>query len=230
MSGRIIEKEQATAFDRWVSPPVDRSAAEAARAAPTGAAHLLTAKQLEALQQQVHDEAYARGHAEGLAAGRADAEAHARRLAALVAQLERPFDDLDKAVEQELAELVETLAVQLLRRELGMDAATLAALAHEAIAALPSATRAVTVKLHPDDARLVAAHLDGHERSALRVEPDVRLAPGDLVVAAERSEVDGRIDTRVRTLLEAAAARPRRPAEAAAEPASAACDGAAAPA
>ena len=204
MSLRIIEKEHAGAVDRWESPPVDRSAAEAARGAPGSAAHLLTAKQLEALQQQVHDEAYARGFAQGLAEGRAEAEARAKRLAALIDKLARPFDDLDRAVEQELAALVETIAVQLLRRELSTDGATLVATAREAIAGLPTATSEITVKLHPDDARLVAEHVDGDDARHFRIEADVRLARGDVVVAAERSEVDGRIETRVRALLAAA--------------------------
>jgi len=208
---RIIEKERAGAVDRWESPPVDRSAAEAARGAPGGTAHLLTAKQLEALQQQVHDEAYARGFAQGLAEGRAEAEARAARLAALIDKLARPFDDLDRAVEQELAAVAETIAVQLLRRELATDAATLVATARDAIAGLPSATSEVTLKLHPDDARLVAEHVGGDDARHFRIEPDARLDRGDVVVAAERSEVDGRIETRVRALL-AAADEARSPA------------------
>ena len=204
MSARIIEKEHAGAVDRWESPSVDRSAADAARGAPGGAAHLLTAKQLETLQQQVHDEAHARGFAQGLAEGRAEAEAHAKRLAALIEKLAKPFDDLDRAVEQELAGLVETIAVQLLRRELSTSAETLAAAAREAINSLPSATRDLVVKLHPDDARLVAEHLAADEPPRFAIEPDARLARGDLVVSAERSEVDGRVETRVRALLDAA--------------------------
>jgi len=204
MSARIIEKEHAGAVDRWESPPVDRSAADEARGAPGGTAHLLTAKQLEALQQQVHDEAYARGFAQGLAEGRAEADARANRLAALIDKLAKPFDDLDRAVEQELAALVEKIAVELLRRELSTSADALAAAAREAINSLPSATRDVVVKLHPDDARLVAEHVAAGAAARFAIEPDARLARGDLVVTAERSEVDGRVETRVRALLDAA--------------------------
>lgn len=204
MSARIIEKERVGAVDRWESPSVDRSAADAARAAPGGTAHLLTAKQLEALQQQVHDEAYARGFAQGLAEGRAEAEARARSLAALTEKLARPFEDLDRAVEQELTGLVETIAIELLRRELSTDAKTLAAAVREGIAALPSATSDLTVKLHPDDARIFTEHLAADDAPRFRIEPDARLRRGDLVVASERSEVDGRVETRVRALLGAA--------------------------
>jgi len=204
MSVRIIEKERAGAVDRWESPPVDRSAADAARGAPGSAAHLLTVKQLEALEQQVRDEAYARGFAQGLEEGRAEAEACARRLAALLGRLARPFEDLDRAVEQELAMLAETIAVQLLRRELSADSAALVAAAREAIGGLPSASRDLVVKLHPDDARLAAEHLAGDDLQRFRIEPDARLDRGDVVVTAERSEVDGRVETRVRALLDAA--------------------------
>src|SRR5690606_2896939 len=204
MSVRIIEKEQAGAVDRWESPPVDRSAADAARGAPDGAAHLLTVKQLEALQQQVRDEAHARGFAQGLEEGRAEAEACARRLAALIDRLARPFEELDRAVEQELAALAETVAVQLLRRELSADGEALVAAVREAIDGLPSASRDLVVKPPPDDARLAAEHLRDDDMQRFRVEPDARLDRGDVVVTAEQSEVDGRVETRVRALLAAA--------------------------
>src|SRR5690606_12441738 len=113
-------------IERWQSPPVDRTSADAARGAPASAAHLLTAKQLEALQQQVHDEAYARGFAQGAADGRAEAEARAGRLSAMIERLARPFDELDQQVERELVALASALAVQLVRRELTLDPAALA--------------------------------------------------------------------------------------------------------
>jgi flagellar biosynthesis/type III secretory pathway protein FliH len=72
MRSRIIGKEQAGEIDRWDVPSVDASAADALRGAHKGSAHLLTAGQLDALQQQVHDEAFKRGFDEGLAAGKAE--------------------------------------------------------------------------------------------------------------------------------------------------------------
>lgn len=207
MTVRIIAKEHGGEVERWQSPPVDRTSADAARGAPAGAAHLLTAKQLEALQQQVHDEAHARGLAQGIADGRAEAEARAAQLSALIERLAQPFEELDEAVERELVSLAAALAVQLVRRELTIDPSALAATAREALALLPSAARDVVVRVHADDARLIGQHLPAERAPAYRIEPDPSLARGDVVIEAESSRVDGRIDARIAALLAAAAER-----------------------
>src|SRR5215813_1684608 len=86
MRSRIIEKEQAGTPDRFDFPSVDASAADALRGAQKGSAHLLTAGQLDALQRQVHDEAFQRGFNEGLAAGKAELAHDASLLHAAIAE------------------------------------------------------------------------------------------------------------------------------------------------
>lgn len=204
MRTRIIDREAATEVDRWSYPSVDDSAAAALEGARSGAAHLLTARQLDELQREAHREAYERGFAEGLEAGRAELASRATRLASLVEGLARPFEDLDVTVTEELAALAVALASHLLRRELAVDSEPLAAAIKDAIAALPSAARDLTLHLNPDDAALLREHQPAEAR--FRVETDASLERGDLRLTASSSEVDGRLETRLGRLVAAALA------------------------
>src|SRR4029079_10684084 len=105
MRSRIIDKEQAGEIDRWDVPSVDASAADALRGAQKVSAHLLTAGQLDALQKQVHDEAFKRGLDEGRARGKAELASRVTRLAALAESFSQPFQNLERSVEEELVNL-----------------------------------------------------------------------------------------------------------------------------
>ena len=154
---RIIDKADAQGAAAWDFPSVDATAAEALRGAGKGGAHLLTAGQLDALQRQVHDEAYKRGFEEGLAAGKNELAARMTRLGALVEAFAQPLQNLDRGVEDELVALAIALATHLVRREIAADPAVLHAAIHDCLAVLASSSREVTLYLHPDDAALVRA-------------------------------------------------------------------------
>ncbi len=126
MRSRIIDKEQAGEIDRWDVPSVDATAADALRGAQKVGAHLLTAGQLDALQKQVHDEAFKRGFDEGLAAGKAELASRVARISALAESFSQPFQNLERSVEEELVNLSVELASHLVRHEIAHDPALLA--------------------------------------------------------------------------------------------------------
>lgn len=205
---RVIDGNAAHSVDRWELPPVDASAAEALRGAQKGSAHLLTAGQLDELQKQVREEAYQRGHAEGLAAGKAEAAARAAKLAALGTALARPLEQLERAVEEELLGLSITLACHLVRREIDHDPAVLGAAVHECLAVLPSSARDVVLHLHPADAALLKSELAAGADARFRIADDRELARGDVRVTSAATQVDGRLETRLKHVLAAAESGP----------------------
>ena len=188
----------------WNAPAVDHSAADVLRGAAGGAAHLLTARQLGDLQQQVQKEAYQQGFEQGFAEGRSEVVARTQRLATLLDAFAQPLQDLDQAVERELAELAVALASRLVRREIAQDREHLLATIRECLAVLPIGTRSVTVYLNPADAELLAASLGRPEERAWRLGSDAALERGDLRVASESSQVDGRLEARLRQIVLAA--------------------------
>ena len=127
---------------RWQVPAIDGG----------GGQGYMTAARLEAIQKDAHDEAWQKGHAEGLAAGEQEIRARVQRLDELLTALARPFDELDDQIEKTLVELAMTVVRQLFRREMSQNPTHVIGVVREAIQLLPVAARNVQVHLHPDDA------------------------------------------------------------------------------
>ncbi len=206
---RIIDKEHAGSADRWDFPAVDASAADALRGANKGGAHLLTAGQLDALQKQVHAEAHQRGFEEGIAAGKAELVVRTRRLEALAEAFAHPFQNLERAVEDELVNLAVELASHLVRREIQRDPALLHGAVADCLGVLAASVRDVTLYLHPDDAALMRGQLQGVSGARFTLAPDATLQRGDLRIASASSLVDGSLAARCTEIIAAARAGAR---------------------
>ena len=207
---KIISSEDAREVDRWNAPSVDASAAEALEGARGTQAHLLTARQLDELQRHVQEEAYQRGFAQGLEEGRAELARRASQIDALIAALAHPFNDLDAAIDEELAAVAVALASHLVRREIERDESLVLAAVRDCLAALPHGSRELTLRLCPADAAVVRESLQPDAARDWRIEDDAALAPGDLRVESRSTQIDGRLETRLRELV--AAAREADPA------------------
>lgn len=205
---RIIDRSSAAEVGRWDSPSVDATAADALRGAAKSSAHLLTAGQLEQLQRQAHQEAYARGLEEGLAAGKQELGTRAAHFTALANALANPLQAADRAVEEEIVALAVALACHLVRREIDHDKAILLDAVHDCLAVLPSSARDVTLYLHSSDAALLKSHLGADGDQRFKIAEDRELARGDLRVTSASSQIDGRLETRLRQLLAAAQSGP----------------------
>ena len=203
---RIIGKADAQNAASWEFPPVDASAADALRGAAKGGAHLLTAGQLDALQRQVHDEAYKRGFEEGLAAGKAELASRVARLAALTESFGQPFQNLESSIEDELVNLSVELASHLVRHEIAHDPKQLHAAINDCLGALGSTVRDVTLHLHPDDAALVRPEIQSGTETRFSLAEDTALQRGDLRITSGSALVDGRLSARCAEIIAAARA------------------------
>jgi len=205
LSKRVLRGGQVEGFDTWEVPDVDASAAESLKGAETGAAHLLTGAQVDALTNKVEAEAFQGGYAEGLAAGQQELNQRLERLDSLFSTLARPYKDLDEQVQQELVSLAVTLARHILRRELKHDPNHVIGALRDCMEILPSQARDVTVHLNAADAALVKEYLQqsGSER-AWAVNEDPTLEPGSLRVTSDSSAIDARLETRLSEIVGAA--------------------------
>ena len=180
---------------RWNVPAIDGSDGQG----------YLTAGKLEELQKAAYDEAYAKGHAEGLAAGADEIRARGERYDELLRALCEPFDKLDESVEKQLLELATMLVRQLFRREIRLDPTHIFGVVREAIQKLPIASRNVQVHLHPDDAALVRESLAPAEgEPAWSIVEDPLTARGGCKVTTENSQIDATADSRLNAVISAA--------------------------
>ncbi len=154
--------------------------------------------ELAALREQSKTQGFAAGHAAGLAAANAEITAQREALATTLNALSRPFDELEHQVEEELLALVQAVAQQLVRRELKSDPGEVVGLVRAALTALPTSSRDVVVRLHPDDAQLVKDLLKPDaNQTPWSIQADPLLERGNCQVNSENSQIDGRLETRL---------------------------------
>lgn len=188
MSEEAAEK----AVQRWDVPAIDGSDGKG----------YLTAGRLQELQKEAYEEAFKKGHAEGLAAGEEEISRRAARYDELLRALSRPFDQLDESIEKQLLELTAALVKQLFRREIKLNPSHVIGVVRDAIQALPAASRNVQVHLHPDDAALVRDTLrpaDGE--LAWSIVEDPLASRGGCRVTTENSQIDASAESRLHEVI-----------------------------
>lgn len=148
---------------------------------------------------EIRQQAYDKGFAEGLAAGRAQAERIAAEMTTLLKAMAMPFHDMDAVLLRELLELTERVVGAVLGREheLGVDLEPILA---EALAALGSASVPVEVVLHPADALLCRGAGMFDSEQFILVE-DNSLDRGGLQLRAGSSFVDASVAARLETAI-----------------------------
>lgn len=210
MSGKVIPKEHLEAFQRWELPSVETPGEPVTADAPDGAEQMRppTAEEIEAIQKQAYDEAFAQGYQEGMERAQAEArtklQVQGKRLEELMAALAHPFEQLDQQVEQELVALVIAMVRQFVRREIKSDPGQIVAVVREAMAALPVAARNIAIHLHPEDAAQVREALTVAEgERPWRVVEDLAQTRGGCRVTTETSHVDASLETRLAAVIAA---------------------------
>jgi flagellar assembly protein FliH len=199
MSATVIPKESAAAFERWELDLFDRPAPPP-RLGPSDAqgVKLPTADEIERIHTDAHRAGYAAGYEEGTARVRVEA----MRLHTLAENLEQALASFDQELAQDVLTLALEIARQLMRQALSVQPELVAAVVKEALHQLyqPHAT----VHLHPEDAALVRQHVGellahaGH-----RIVEENTLSRGGCRVEAGGSQIDATVETRWRRVQEA---------------------------
>lgn len=192
---KVLSGEALDGFKRWQVPDVT---AGEGRDSHVGNNKYLTAVQLERIQKQAYDEAYARGLKEGLAAGQAHIRNQAKVFMDLGNSLLNPIKALDEKIENEIVLLCLSIAKQIIRREITLDSGHIISVIREALSLLPISSQKVRVYLHPDDAvmvRKIMAELN--EDISWSVSDDITLTRGGCKVVTENSQIDATLETRM---------------------------------
>lgn len=178
---------------RWDVPAIDGG----------GGKGYMTAGRLESIQKDAYEEAWQKGHADGLQAGRFAVKERVDRLDQLLVALAKPFDQLDEQIENQLVELAMTTVRQLFRREIRQEPTHIIGVVREAIQVLPMANRSVQVHLHPDDAAIVRENLSPAEGEPAWVIVEDPLTPkGGCQITTENSQIDASAEARLNALIQ----------------------------
>lgn len=196
MSSLATPKEQLTAYQRWELDSFDDPNGVPSGDAPkTGhkAAILLTAAQLERMQQQAHEEGYTAGHREG--SDRAAAEA--LRLRQIVAALTEASQQFDQRVADDLLELGLAISKQVLRHALKLRPELILAVVNEVLGQLPLAHQRARLILNPEDAVLVRLSLGERlKQSGWEIIENAEISRGGCRLEAAECEIDATLERR----------------------------------
>lgn len=197
---------------------------------PDAANVTLTVEQIENMQKQAYDEAFAQGQQEGHDKGFQEGEKkgydqgfeqgkvegskkgyeenlHLLRkqtadFVSLLESLSEPFKELDQAVEKELVDLSIGIASQLIRREIKIDPGQIVAVIREAVNALPIASQKLTLRMHPEDAELVRSSLALDDISPpWNIIEEPLITRGGCKVETETSNIDVTVENKLATIV-----------------------------
>ena len=192
---KLLSREEMSGFKRWQVPDVT---AGEVRDSHAGNNKYLTAVQLEKIQKQAYDEAYARGLKEGMAAGQSHIQEQARLFISLANSLQNPIKEMDENIENEIALLCLTIAKQIIRREITLDSGHIISVIREALSALPISAQKIRISLHPDDGVVVRKVMtELNEDISWCIVDDITLTRGGCKVVTENSQIDATLETRM---------------------------------
>ncbi|MEE9422534.1 MAG: flagellar assembly protein FliH [Gammaproteobacteria bacterium] len=190
---KVICGNQVDAVQPWRAPEVGQGESSQG---------LLTAGQMEALQDQARQEGFDQGLQEGRAAGAQLIKDQVTQLASLFQALQAPFAELDETVEEQLVQLSLIVARQLVRRELKTDPEQVIAVVREAMAALPVTSRELRLILHPDDIEMVRDALSMHEEAQnINIVSDPVQTRGGCRILTESSQIDATVESRINAII-----------------------------
>lgn len=190
-----------TAYERWELPNVSDDALKNVPKLPT-------AEEIEQVETAAYNEGlksgFDEGYKNGLEKGQIEIKERCDDLNKVLNFLQRPLDDLDEKVTEQLFQLAMTVTGQLIRRELHTDPGQIIAVVREAMTSLPIAERKVNIHLHPEDATLVRNALSlnhDNESQPWHIIEDPLLSRGGCKLQAGQSYIDASVETRLNRII-----------------------------
>lgn len=215
MNGKVIPKEQLTAYQRWELGGLDGDQdmpvqvnPETKRQEESTPVVLPTAEELERIHQQAWQEGYRlgreEGHKAGYETGAQDARVYLERLKLLAEAMDADRLRQDEQLAREVLELAIAIAQQVVRTSLKVKPMQMLAMVREAIANLPALTGHTRLVVHPEHAPFVRECLaNEYAHLAWKVVEDPSLEPGGFRVENAHSEMDASMEVRWRDIVTA---------------------------
>lgn len=162
-----------------------------------------TADEIEQWHQQAQEEGYQQGYQQGLQQAEQEKEQSKEQLQQLLDFFEHPLQALNDEVEQQLNQLVVTLAQQLVRREIKAEPGEIIGLIRDSVQLLPASSRRIRISLNPDDAELVrnTLQLDEHEEEqSWKLIEDPMITRGGCEIKSDKSVINATLENRLQAL------------------------------
>jgi flagellar assembly protein FliH len=179
-----------------------------------------TEEEISALFQQAREDGQKQGHSEGLSKGyqegynkgcqegrqqgESEIEAELAHVRRVFGNLDDQLHALDQQVAQNLLSLAIDLAKKMTAQAIAMRPELILPVVQDAVRQLPGIMQPLRLLLHPDDGRIVRQHLSEQLlQDNWEIFEDDQITPGGCRIEACGSEIDASVETRWRRILAA---------------------------
>ena len=193
----VLSSDDDSEVTAWQAPDVELSDAKGSYGG------VVTAGNLEKIQNEAYAEGFEVGKKEGYVAGEGLIKEDIVHLNSIMELLNEPLQDLDEELIKQILDLTTIIAGQVIRRELRADPGQVIAVVRECIKSLPIAARKVTIHLHPDDAMLVrgAFSIEENFDQSWQIHEDPVLTRGGCRIEAENSKIDMTVEQQLNRVI-----------------------------
>ena len=196
-TSKLLESEGIKGYERWELPRVSGATVSSAVA---------TAKELETIQKQAYDEAFALGQKEGYEKKIHELEKQEAALRSVIEMLSEPLKDIDEDIVNQLSKLSMVVAKQVIRRELHTEQGEIVGIVREAMNALPASTRKIILNVHPDDSAIIRTAFslgdnDNSDELRWKLIEDPLLSRGGCKISSENSRIDATVEARLNRVI-----------------------------
>ncbi|HRK55968.1 MAG TPA: FliH/SctL family protein [Burkholderiaceae bacterium] len=163
-----------------------------------------TRRVLSERERQAYEKGVAAGLTQGLAQAAAQRASHTARIDAVLGALRSRFSELESNTAQDLLAMALAIARHVLRHEVHVNREAVLPVLTEALNTLADQQAHPRIHLNPEDHALLAHELDGQSQFArCQFVADASVGRGGCVVETPKGEIDARLGTRWRCVLEA---------------------------
>lgn len=166
---------------------------------------LATSKaKLEALENQMRDEAHKKGHAEGLAAGQAEAKQYVDSILQTLNLLNEPMKLLDEQIEKKIMELVVALTKRCVAHEINAKPDLILKIVKEVTEMVPFFSKESRLYLNTEDAAVLNKMISKEQISASmpNIVEDTSLSRGEVRLVTGVIEIDATVASKITTIAE----------------------------
>ena len=183
-------------YAAWQPPSIQKPTAK--EMAEKERQRVVTADSIATLQKQAYEEGYSKGFKKGMQDAEVELKERVGRIDDIVNFLQKPLDELDEAVVEQLSQLAISIARKLIRREIKTDPGQIVAVVRETVAALPAGMQNIRISLNPEDAVLFRETMKLAEgEKAWSIIEDPLLSKGGCKVLTDYSEIDASVEARL---------------------------------
>ena len=205
-STSLIRDDKAKAYNSWLPPEMTGQAInrDVVDLRSQLAREPATAQTVEEIHQQAYDEGYAKGLETGKQEGMATLRAQIQGIHELQQAITAHATEFDQVVTDQLVQLTVAIAKQIIRRELTTNPDEIMAVVQEAMSLMPNQTDQITLKLHPDDAKLVRDIYDMQNASDISwtIFEDPTIQRGGCIITSDFAELNAELDKRIKSIVQ----------------------------